>query len=314
MEKSFVLELSEATKKAALASYPFIGKGDEKGADQAAVSAMRKAFQKIPFQGKVVIGEGERDEAPMLFIGESVGQKKGPFMDLAVDPLEGTTLCAENKKGSLSVLAASDKGNLLHAPDCYMDKLACGPQLKGVLNFEDPLEEKLKKASKALKKPMKDIGVVVLNRKRHEGLIENLRSLGVQVHLIQDGDVSAAIQTCRKDSGVDILLGKGGAPEGVLAAAALKCLGGDFQGRLVLKEEKERKRAKGMGIKDVDAIFRRDEMVKGECIFCATGVTPGPLVGGVQSFSPGILQTQTWVLMSEPQVSYWIRERHDHLL
>ena len=279
MDRHLTLEFVRVTEYAALAVSSFIGRGDENKADQAAVESMRKAFDTVKVTGRVVIGEGERDEAPMLYIGETLGQG-GVEVDIAVDPLEGTRLCAHHDEGSLSVLAVSEKGGLLHAPDTYMKKLAVGPKAKGKLHLDQDIFDMFKTLSACLLKPVESLTVAILDRHRHEALIGKCRSIGVKVKLISDGDVSAALATCWPDSGIDILLGTGGAPEGVLTAAALKCLEGDFQGQLDFHEddkgELQRKRALEMGIKDLNKIYFIDELVSKSVIFCATGVTDGP--------------------------------------
>ena len=268
-------------EKAALASYDYIGQGNSHKADEVAVDAMRKAFSKAPIDGTIVIGEGERDKAPMLYIGERVGQGAGhPIQDIAVDPLEGTGLCARGEQGALCVLAVADQGNLLKAPDVYMDKLACKPQ--GLLHLSYPLSKNLKLLSGALDKPISQLKVAVLDRKRHHELIQELKSFDVNLILFQDGDVLQSLLTCidSKDS-IDLLLGSGGAPEGVLSAAALNNLDGEFQGQLLWKNEEQKKRAQKMGIKDLDHIYKRSELARGDTLFCATAVTSNSLMRGV---------------------------------
>ena len=284
MDRNLALEFVRITEAAALASARYMGRGDEKMADQAAVDATRRAFDSVRIDGTVVIGEGERDEAPMLYIGEKVGRKEAdsPQIDIALDPLEGTTICAKGASGAISVIAAAEKGNFLHAPDTYMDKIAVGPGAKGAIDLEAPPEVNIRAVAKALGKAVSDVTVIILDRPRHETLIQQVRATGARIRLIGDGDVSAAIATAFGDAGIDLLLGIGGAPEGVIAAAALKCLGGDFQGKLKFRNEVERERAARMGIKNLDQVFQRDDLAKGSVMFVASGVTDGPLLKGVR--------------------------------
>lgn len=289
MDRNLALEFVRITEAAALACSRFMGRGDEKAADQAAVDAMRKAFNSVRIDGTVVIGEGERDEAPMLYIGERVGDTRGedcPKIDIALDPLEGTTICATGGVGSISVIAVAEQGNFLHAPDTYMDKIAVGAGARGKIDIDAPPEENIRNVAKALGKDVSEVTVVILDRPRHEELIARVRKLGSRIQLIGDGDVSAAVATGIRESGIDILLGTGGAPEGVISAAAMKCLGGDFQGRLKWRNEDEKARARKMGVENLDRPYRLDELAKGSVMFCATGVTTGPLLKGVR-FLPG---------------------------
>jgi fructose-1,6-bisphosphatase class II len=288
MDRNLALEFVRITEAAALASSRWMGRGDEKAADQAAVDAMRQAFNSVQINGTVVIGEGERDEAPMLYIGEKVGDG-GPDctdIDIALDPLEGTTICASGGVGATSVIAVAERGHFLHAPDTYMDKIAVGAGAKGVIDISAPPEDNVRAVAKALGKDVSEVTVVILSRPRHADLIARVRALGARIQLIGDGDVSAAVATGIQDSGIDILLGIGGAPEGVISAAAMKCLGGDFQGRLKFRNDEERERAKRMGVEDPDRAYALEEMAKGSVMFCATGVTTGPLLKGVR-FLPG---------------------------
>ena len=241
MDRNLALEFVRITEAAAMACARYMGKGDEKAADQAAVDSMRKAFDKINIDGTVVIGEGERDEAPMLFIGEKVGHVTdgAPKIDIALDPLEGTTICANGGVGALAVIAVAEKGNFLHAPDTYMDKLACGPKCHGLLSLENTPTQNIKIASEALNKNIEDVVVVILDRPRHKDIIDEVRACGARIQLIDDGDVSAGIATCYERNGIDLLFGTGGAPEGVITAAALKCMGGDFFGRLNFRHEED---------------------------------------------------------------------------
>ena len=300
----FLEEILQVVHSSAVACFDHIGSGDRHLADQAAVNAMRRAFQNVPIKGTVVIGEGERDSAPMLYIGEKVGmwKEQQKEWDIAVDPLEGTNLCAKALSGALSVLALSEKGGLFNAPDVYMEKIACGPLAKGVISLEKTLEENLKSVSKALNKKLSDVMVAILDRPRHKLLIQSVYDLGARVYLIEDGDLSASILTSFQGEGattgpVDLMLGTGGSPEGVLSASALKCLGGDFQGRLVFQNEDEKKRAVKMGIKQLDKIYTIDELVQAPVLFCATGVTSGPLLKGVVK-NQGKMETESLYMSS----------------
>ncbi|WP_018248219.1 class II fructose-bisphosphatase [Orenia marismortui] len=288
MQRELAIEFVRVTEAAAIASARWMGRGDKESADQAAVDAMRGMFDTVDIDGEVVIGEGEIDEAPMLYIGEKIGTRKGevPKVDIAVDPLEGTTIIAEGRPNALSVLAVANRGSLLHAPDMYMSKIAVGPKAKGAIDIDLSVKDNVKSVAKAMNKAVEDVTVVILDKPRHRvenGLIEQVRKCGAKIKLIKDGDVAGAIATCLPDTGVDILMGIGGAPEGVLAAAGLKCLGGDMQARLIPKAEEEITRAKKMGIEDVHASLRIDDLASGdEIIFCATGVTNGEMLEGVR--------------------------------
>ncbi len=313
MDRNLALEFVRITEAAALASARFMGRGDEKAADQAAVDAMRKAFDSVNVDGTVVIGEGERDEAPMLYIGEQVGKKGQDCyqVDIALDPLEGTTICAKGGVGAISVIAVAERGNFLHAPDTYMEKLACGPAAAGKISLDFSVEENVQAVSKALNKKISDVTVVVLDRPRHEELIARLRSIGARIHLIGDGDVSAGIAPCWPETGIDLLMGTGGAPEGVITAAAMKCLGGDFQGRLAFRSEAEKKRAIEMGVKDPDRLYLRDELAKGSVMFCATGVTDGPLLKGVKTLPGNRSKTWSLVMRSATGTVRWVEAEHN---
>ncbi|MEZ5994521.1 MAG: class II fructose-bisphosphatase [Hyphomonadaceae bacterium] len=288
--------LARAPIAAAVAAARLVGRGDERAADQAAVDAMRQALNAAPFKGRVVIGEGERDEAPMLYIGEDVGAGKGDCFDVAVDPLEGTTLAAKAKPNALSVLAVAPKGGLLHAPDVYMDKIAVGPGYpEGVVDLDEGAAQNVRELAKAKGVSPEEIGVCVLDRPRHGGVIEALRSAGARIFLIGDGDIAGVIHCTKPETGIDMYVGQGGAPEGVLAAAALKCVGGQFQGRLVVRNDEERARAAAAGIEDLKRRYTLDELVPGEAIFAATGVTSGSLLEGVR-FGGGGVRTHTMIL------------------
>lgn len=283
MERSLSLELVRVTEAAALASARWMGMGKKDEADDAATTAMRREFENVPMDGIVVIGEGEMDEAPMLYIGEKLGQGIAPFVDVAVDPLEGTNIVAKGTWNALSVLAIADRGNLLHAPDMYMQKIAVGPQAVGKVDINAPVEDNLKAVAQALGKDMSDLVATVLDRDRHERIIHDIRAAGARIKLISDGDVAAAINTCFPDTGVDILFGSGGAPEGVLSAVALKCLGGEIQGKLLPQNDAERERCQKMGIMDLNQVLFMNDLVKGDdAIFAATGVTDGELLKGVR--------------------------------
>ncbi|MEO8175431.1 MAG: class II fructose-bisphosphatase [Sphingomicrobium sp.] len=284
LDRLLVLEMVRVTEAAAIAAAELIGRGDEKAADHAAVEAMRTALNELPMDGTVVIGEGERDEAPMLFIGERVGsaQDSGPKIDIALDPLEGTTITAKGGPNALAVLAIAERGGLLNAPDVYMDKLAIGPgYADGIIDLKRSPSDNVRAVAAAKGVEPSEIIVCVLDRPRHADLIAELRSLGCGVKLIPDGDVAGVIDTTNPDTGVDLYMGTGGAPEGVLAAAALRCVGGQIQGRLLYRNEDEIARARRWGIEDLDRIYTIDDMATGDCIFAATGVTDGSLLNGV---------------------------------
>lgn len=283
---------------AAIAASKLVGRGDEKAADQAAVDAMRTALNAMAMRGRIVIGEGERDEAPMLYIGEEVGTGSGPEIDIALDPLEGTTLTAKAMANALAVIAFAPKGGLLFAPDTYMDKLAVGPGFEeGVVDLDAPADANVEALARAKGVKPAEIGVCVLDRPRHEKIISALRSVGARVHLITDGDVAGVINTTKPETGVDLYVGQGGAPEGVLAAAALKCVGGQFQGRLVFRNDDERHRAERTGVTDFKRRYKLNDLVSQEAIFIATGVTPGSLLDGVRRQN-GHVHTHTLVMNS----------------
>jgi fructose-1,6-bisphosphatase II len=311
MDRNIGLEAVRLTEAAAIASARVMGRGDEKLADQAAVDAMRKAFNELHIRGTIVIGEGERDEAPMLYIGEKVGKgdASDPEVDIALDPLEGTTITATGGPNALSVIAMADKGNLLNAPDTYMDKIAVGPTAKGAIDLEKTPSQNLRAIADRKGLYVDDLTVIILNRPRHEKLIAEVRATGARIKLIGDGDVSAAISTCFPETGVDVLMGIGGAPEGVIAAAAIRCMGGDMQGRLKPRNEKEIERAKKMGIPDINKVFALEEMAKGNVIFAATGVTSGDFLRGVRFFKGGA-ETNSVVMRSKSRTIRYIQSRH----
>jgi len=282
LDRLLVLEMVRVTEAAAMAAAKLIGRGDEKAADHVAVEAMRAALNELPMCGTVVIGEGERDEAPMLFIGEKVGAGDGPNIDIALDPLEGTTITAKAGPNALAVLAIAEEGCLLNAPDTYMDKLAIGPGYpKGTIDLSRPVSDNIRSIAKAKGVEPGDIVACVLDRPRHSGIIAELRALGCGIKLIPDGDVAGVIAVTDPETGIDVYVGQGGAPEGVLAAAALRCVGGQMQGRLVFRNDDEIGRARRWGIEDLDRIYSLEDMAKGDCIFAATGVTDGSLLEGV---------------------------------
>jgi fructose-1,6-bisphosphatase II / sedoheptulose-1,7-bisphosphatase len=298
LERILTLEIVRVTERAAVSAARLRGHGKEKASDQAAVDAMRRELNRLPIDGTVVIGEGELDEAPMLFIGEKVGTKQGPKVDIAVDPLEGTTLCAKNMPGSIATLAMADAGTLLHAADVYMDKIAIGPGYpKGVVDLDAPAQENILALAKAKGVKPEGITAILLDRPRHADMIAAIRKTGASVTLITDGDVAGVIHCAEPKTGIDIYLGIGGAPEGVLAAAALRCIGGQMQTRLVLDTEERRERATKMGIKDFKKKYEIEDMVKGDCLFAATGVTDGPMLNGVK-FGKEVIETETVVMRS----------------
>jgi fructose-1,6-bisphosphatase II / sedoheptulose-1,7-bisphosphatase len=314
MERILSIEIVRVTERAAVNAARLRGRGDEKSADQAAVDAMRRELNNLPIDGTVVIGEGELDEAPMLFIGEKVGSKAGPQLDIAVDPLEGTTLCAKNMSGAIATLAMAEGGTLLHAPDVYMEKIAVGPGYpKGVVDLDAPADENIRNLAKAKGVRPETITAMILDRPRHADLIAAVRKAGASVSLITDGDVAGVIHTAEPDkTGIDIYLGIGGAPEGVLAAAALRCIGGQMQCRLVLDTEERRQRAGKMGIKDPRKRYEIEDMVRGDCLFAATGVTDGRMLHGVR-FGKGIIETDTVVMRSVTGTVRWIKAEHRQL-
>ncbi len=310
MDRNLALELVRTTEAAALACTRCMGRGDETAADQAAVDAMRTALNRMEMDATVVIGEGERDEAPMLYIGERVGTRSGPKIELALDPLEGTTICATGGPNALSVIAAAEEGGFLHAPDTYMDKIAVGPEAKGVIDIDREPTENLKAIAGAKSVLVSELTVVILERPRHEKLIEEVRVAGARIKLIKDGDVSAAIATCSRDREVDVLMGIGGAPEGVIAAAALRCVGGELQGRLKPRNAEEAERARKMGVEDVNAKLSMDDLASGHVMFAATGVTSGDFLQGVRFRSQGAL-TQSVVMRSESGTVRYIDAEHN---
>lgn len=313
LDRVLVLEMVRVTEAAAIAASSLIGRGDEKAADHAAVEAMRKAFDELYMDGTVVIGEGERDEAPMLFIGEKVGGApgRGPKIDIALDPLEGTTITAKAGPNALAVLAAAEEGCLLNAPDVYMDKIAVGPGYpEDVIDLSRSPTENVRAVAAAKGVKPEEIIVCVLDRPRHAELIAELRAIGCGVVLIGDGDVAGVIAVTDENTTIDMYMGSGGAPEGVLAAAALRCVGGQFQGRLLFRNDDERARARKWGIDDLDRIYKLNDLAKGDCIFAATGVTSGSLLEGVKHLKGGKMTTESVVMRASSGTVRWIRGEH----
>jgi len=308
MDRNLALEVVRATEAAAMSCARLMGRGDNMAADQAAVDAMRKVLNSMNIDGTVVIGEGERDEAPMLFIGEKVG-KGGPKVDIALDPLEGTNLCATGGPNALAVIAMARDGEFLHAPDTYMEKIAVGRRARGAISLAKSPTYNLQEISKAKGCSVQDLTVIILNRPRHEELIKEVRESGARIKLIGDGDVSGAIATCFKETGVDVLMGTGGAPEGVLAAAALRCVDGDIQGRLKFRNNEERVRARKMGITDENRIYQMEDMARGHVMFAATGVTNGDFLKGVRFFGGGA-STHSVIMRSKTGTIRYIEAVH----
>ncbi len=314
LDRIFTLELVRVAESAAVAAARLRGKGDEMAADQVAVDAMRTELNKLDIKGRVVIGEGERDEAPMLYIGEEVGTRNGPEVDIALDPLEGTTICAKNLPNSLAVIAIAERGNLLYAPDVYMEKIAIGPGYPaGTINIEATVKENLEAVAKAKGVDISQVTTCILDRPRHAKLIEEVRNTGAAIRLIGDGDVAGIIHTTDPvETGIDIYLGSGGAPEGVLAAAALRCIGGQMQGKLLLDTAEKRARAAKMGVEDPDRVYTAEDMAKGDVLFAATGVTDGNMLAGVK-FGKNEITTETIVMRSSSRTVREIKARHQNI-
>ena len=313
LDRVLVLEMVRVTEAAAISASKLIGRGDEKAADAAAVEAMRAALNELAMDGTVVIGEGERDEAPMLFIGEKVGsaQGTGPKIDIALDPLEGTTITAKAGANALAVLAIAEQGCLLNAPDVYMDKIAVGPgYAPGIIDLDRPVSENVAAVASAKGVKPNELIVCVLDRPRHSALIAELRAIGCGIQLIPDGDVAGVIATTDEATGIDLYMGSGGAPEGVLAAAALRCVGGQFKGRLLFRNEDERGRARRWGIDDLNKQYDLTELAKGDCIFAATGVTDGSLLKGVKRLKGGTMTTESVVMRASSGTVRWVRGEH----
>jgi len=312
MDRHVGLELVRITEAAAISCARWMGRGDAHGADQAAVTAMRQAFDVVDIRGTVVIGEGERDEAPMLYIGERVGTGYGPEVDIALDPLECTNSVAYGRPNALAVIALAQRGHFLHAPDTYMEKIAVGPAAAAAIDLRRPIEENLEAVAAAKKYRLRELTVAILDRPRHESLVQQVRRTGARINLIPDGDVSAAIATSVEDTGLDVLVGIGGAPEGVLAAAALRCLGGAIQGRLKFRNDQEVERARAMGVTDLDRVYGECELARGDSIlFAATGVTNGDMLEGVRFTSEGA-ETQSMVMRAKSGTVRTIATRYRH--
>ncbi|OQY25449.1 MAG: fructose-bisphosphatase class II [Desulfobacteraceae bacterium 4572_35.2] len=313
MDRSLALDLARVTEAAALACGRWVGRGDKISADDAATTAMRQTLSTLQIDGTVVIGEGEMDEAPMLFIGEKVGSEGYRKVDIAVDPLEGTILCSKGGPGAIATIAIAPEGGFLHAPDMYMDKIIVGPAGHGCININDAPSVNLKRIAQAKNCKLEDLTVVLLDRPRHDEAVADIRQCGARIKLISDGDVAPAVATGILNSGIDMVLGMGGAPEGVLAAAAVKCFGGDMQGRLVFTTDEERQRAPKMGITDFNKIYTAEEMAQGDVFFAATGVTSGDLLRGVRYFSGGA-ETHTIVMRSKSRTIRFLDTLHyfDH--
>ena len=311
LDRIFVLELVRVTEAAAVAASRLVGRGDEKAADAAAVEAMRRELNNLAIDGTVVIGEGERDEAPMLYIGEKVGTGQGPKVDIALDPLEGTTITAKAMQNALAVVAVSEGGQLLNAPDVYMDKIAVGGGYPaGIIDLDKSPAENIQAVAKAKGVDVGDIMVCILDRPRHSDLIKEVRAAGARVMLIGDGDVAGVIATTNPDTGIDMYMGSGGAPEGVLAAAALRCTGGQIQGRLLFRNDDERDRARRWGITDLHRKYTLEDMAGDDVIFAATGVTDGSLLQGVRLVPGGFYSTHTVVMRSKTKTIRWVTARH----
>ena len=313
LDRVLVLEMVRVTEAAAIAAAALVGRGDEQAADAAAVEAMREALNSLYMDGTVVIGEGERDEAPMLFIGERVGaaQGTGPKIDIALDPLEGTTITAKAGPNALAVLAIAEQGHLLNAPDVYMQKLAVGPGYpQGVIDLDRSTRENIEAVAAAKGVPPEELIVCVLDRPRHEALIAELRQIGCGIMLIPDGDVAGVIATTDPDTTIDVYMGSGGAPEGVLACAALRCVGGQFKGRLLFRNDDERGRAAKWGVTDLDKQYDLTELARGDCIFAATGVTDGSLLAGVKRKRGGCMTTESVVMRASSRTVRWIKGEH----
>jgi fructose-1,6-bisphosphatase class II len=311
MDRNLAMEAVRVTEMAAIASARLMGRGGKNESDQAAVDAMRRAFDALQINGTVVIGEGERDEAPMLYIGEQVGRRHAddPSVDIALDPLEGTNLCAYGRPGAIAVVAMADKGKLLNAPDTYMEKIAVGPRARGAIDLRRTPTENLRAIAEKKKVYVEDLTVVILDRERHADLIKEVRAAGARIRLIDDGDVAGAIATCFEDTGVDVLMGIGGAPEGVIAAAAVRSVGGDMQGRLVPRNAEEVARAARMGITDISKIYSAEELASGDVMFAASGVTTGDFLRGVRFFGGGC-ETHSVVMRSKTGTVRFIQSRH----
>lgn len=311
MERELALEIVRVTEAAALASAQWMGRGKKNEADDAATSAMRAMFDSVNMKGIVVIGEGELDEAPMLYIGEELGNGHGPSVDIAVDPLEGTSIVAKGHPNAMAVVAIADRGCLLHAPDMYMEKIAVGPKAAGLVRLDDPIEKTIDIIAKVTNKRINDVTVIIQERERHDDIIERIRKKGARVKLFGDGDVGAAIATALPHTGIDLFVGTGGAPEGVISAAALKALGGDMQARLVPMNEEEVARCKKMGLDDPTQILQLDDLVRGDdAIFAATGVSSGELLQGVRFLGGDLVETDSIVMRAKTKTVRYVKAHH----
>jgi len=311
VERELALEIVRVTEAAALASAQWLGRGKKNEADDAATTAMRAMFDSVNCNGTVVIGEGELDEAPMLYIGEKVGTKNGPEVDVAVDPLEGTNIVAKGHSNAMSVIAIGNKGTLLHAPDMYMEKIACGPQAAGLIRIDDPIEKTIDIIAKMTNKRVPDVTVIIQERERHAELIERVREKGARVKLFGDGDVGASIATALPQTGIDLFVGIGGAPEGVISAAALKALGGDMQARLLPANDEEYKRCQSMGLENPERILMLNDLVRGDdAIFAATGVSSGELLQGVRFLGGDLVETDSIVMRAKTRTVRYIKAHH----
>lgn len=311
MDRELALELVRVTEAAAIASAQWMGRGDKMSADDAATTAMRTMFDSVAMEGVVVIGEGELDEAPMLYIGEELGNKTGPAVDIAVDPLEGTNIVSKGHNNAVAVIAAAERGALLHAPDMYMDKIAVGKNAKGLIHIDDPIERTIDIVARANNKRVRDLTVIIQERDRHQEIIDRVIQKGARVKLFGDGDVGASIATCLPQTGVDLFVGTGGAPEGVISAAAIKSLGGDMQARLVPQNEEEVERCRTMGLEDPSQHLTLDDLVKSDdAIFAATGVTEGELLNGVKFLGGDLAETDSIVMRAKTRTVRFIKANH----
>jgi len=310
MDRNLALEVIRVTEAAALACARFLGRGDEKGADQSAVEAMRRAFQEVPIDGTVVLGEGEEEESPMLHVGAKVGAGAGPRVDVALDALDGASLCANGGPNAISVIAMTEGGRFLRCPVAYMDKIAVGPAGKGIIDLDKSPTENLSALARAKGQAVEDLTVVILYRPRHEALIRELRQAGARIKLISDGDIAAAIATAKPETGIDLMMGAGGMSQGILAAAALRCMGGDMQARLKPRDQAEAERAQASGIQDIEKKYAIEELAGGEVVFAATGVTGGETLNGVRFF-PGGATTHSMALRSRNRTVRIIHATHD---
>ncbi|WP_096190744.1 class II fructose-bisphosphatase [Evansella halocellulosilytica] len=311
MERELALEIVRVTEAASLASSQWMGRGLKNEADDAATNAMREMFDSVNMKGTVVIGEGELDEAPMLYIGEELGSGNGPEVDIAVDPLEGTSIVAKGHPNAMAVIAVADRGTLLHAPDMYMEKLVVGPEAAGLVRLDDPIEKTIDIVAKMTNKRVRDVTVIIQERERHEELVNRIRDKGARVKLFGDGDVGASIATAMPRTGIDLFVGTGGAPEGVISAAAIKALGGDMQARLVPMNNEEHDRCKKMGIEDVSQVLHLNDLVKSDdAIFAATGVSTGELLEGVRFLGGDLVETDSIVMRAKTGTVRYIKAHH----